>query len=415
MGRVALRSLTVRWAPACALAFVALGASACSAIVDPENLLIRCEARSGAADPCAPLGLACVGGTCQPCEPAAELCDGRDNDCDGFIDEGHDADGDGFTWCGGGRSEYVDCAPDDPNIHPTTDPDGVGEDRCDGYDNDCDGEIDEAPECEAMRRCIFGRCPEGLTCDVARNRCVAPRTRGSLCGSDAECGAGFCVTTRALGLEDVLADSLCATACCSDADCAEGGVCVQPGSGARVCLPVEIAGRRNRQVGERCASSADCASGVCHGSRCVATCSRDADCDGQTCRLNAETSTLLEGASAFICGEPGGRAPAPALCSSFDPNACASALCHELRCAAPCGSSADCGEGLACGYVAVRGLLGEGRVAACIAESGVVEGVPGAVCCTSADCGPGQACKPVEHGTGWGMFCGPDSRGEPVP
>ena len=353
---------------------------------------------------CADVGLACVGGTCQPCDATAELCDGRDNDCDGRIDQGHDADGDGFTWCGGGNPAMADCVPDDPDIHPSNDPDGEGAERCNGLDDDCDGEVDEIPRCAPTRDCVRGGCGEGLTCDTEQNRCVAPRTRGSLCRSDAECGAdGFCVTTAAIGLEDVLADSLCATACCKDADCAEGSVCVQSGSGARVCLPAEIAGRQSGEEGDRCTSSSQCGSGVCQDRRCVATCSNDADCGDESCRLNVQTSTLLEGAGAWICGAPGGRMSAGALCTSFDPTACVSALCEGAHCAAPCGSDTDCSEGLVCRYVTVRGLLGGGRVTACVPGESDPEA---ASCCTSASCTEGETCRPIPiSNESWGMFC----------
>ncbi len=59
---------------------------------------------------------------------AAEICNGRDDDCDGMVDEGIsvDNDGDGFA-CSG------DCDDFDPAVHP-----GAGE-ICDQKDNDCDG------------------------------------------------------------------------------------------------------------------------------------------------------------------------------------------------------------------------------------------------------------------------------------
>ncbi len=89
---------------------------------------------------------------------AEELCDGRDNNCDGTVDEDAavdattwyaDADGDGYgdpeataAACSQ-PSGYVsatyatDCDDSDPDISP------VDPEYCDGVDNDCDGDIDE--------------------------------------------------------------------------------------------------------------------------------------------------------------------------------------------------------------------------------------------------------------------------------
>jgi len=86
---------------------------------------------------------------------ADELCDTIDNDCDGDIDEGAidaspwhmDGDGDGYgdpglpiTACDapdGYVSDGFDCDDGDAETHPDA------PERCDGADNDCDGDIDE--------------------------------------------------------------------------------------------------------------------------------------------------------------------------------------------------------------------------------------------------------------------------------
>ncbi len=75
-------------------------------------------------------------GDCNDADPAVlpgadEACNGRDDDCDGLVDEGFDADGDGWTTCAG------DCDDGDPAAHP-----GAAE-VCGGADEDCDGAVDE--------------------------------------------------------------------------------------------------------------------------------------------------------------------------------------------------------------------------------------------------------------------------------
>ncbi|HIA02512.1 MAG TPA: hypothetical protein EYN06_05930 [Myxococcales bacterium] len=84
-------------------------------------------------------GLQCDGDA-----PVEESCDGKDNDCDGVIDEGFtDTDGDKIADCqdpdidGDGDLNANDCAPMDASIHQ-----GALE-VCDGKDNNCILGIDE--------------------------------------------------------------------------------------------------------------------------------------------------------------------------------------------------------------------------------------------------------------------------------
>ena len=93
---------------------------------------------------------------------ATELCNGADDDCDGTADEGTavdastwytDADGDGYgdptsgsTSCAapaGHVADATDCDDADGAVHPGAD------EFCNGTDDDCDGDVDEAGALDA--------------------------------------------------------------------------------------------------------------------------------------------------------------------------------------------------------------------------------------------------------------------------
>ena len=89
----------------------------------------------------------------------AERCNGVDDDCDGDVDEGvqdtfhDDADGDGWgdaavtTTACDLPSGYADNDGDCDDSDAAVSPDGV--EQCNGYDDDCDGAVDEASSSDA--------------------------------------------------------------------------------------------------------------------------------------------------------------------------------------------------------------------------------------------------------------------------
>ncbi len=143
-----------------------------------------------------------------------ESCDGVDNDCDNAIDEGFDADADGYPSCEAG-DRPADCDDADPHTHP-----GAIE-HCDGRDTNCDGSIDTG--------CA---CIEGAThaCGLDRGACT-PGLQRCLSGAWTTCEGG--VAPREEDACDGTDDD-CDGAVDEHADCGLGSLCVE-GS----CAPVE--------------------------------------------------------------------------------------------------------------------------------------------------------------------------------
>lgn len=79
---------------------------------------------------------------------AAEVCNQRDDNCDGRIDENVRVRC-GTGWCAalGITCDVMSCQPGRPLME-----------RCNLLDDDCDGEVDEGVLCAPGQACVRGSC-----------------------------------------------------------------------------------------------------------------------------------------------------------------------------------------------------------------------------------------------------------------
>lgn len=119
------------------------------------------ECSSGAREPCTTScgsigSRACTAGRWGTCAVPSESCNALDDDCDGSVDDGlgcaRDRTETCTTTCGstGLRTCSASCSWG-TCVPPTTE-------TCDGRDDDCDGTIDDGAPCGADETCAGGSC-----------------------------------------------------------------------------------------------------------------------------------------------------------------------------------------------------------------------------------------------------------------
>ena len=344
-------------------------------------------------------------------EACGSSIDGAYNNIDGFLD-------------------MIDMAIRESGECPMTD------EICDGFDNDCNGEVDEVctrtgQPCEAD-----GECEGGTTCMESTGG-TRICTRACDPQQPLECGDGlYCMRTTAC-------DGVCATleaahdlpegSPCESHDECESLFCADPGDGAQRCLrlcegdtgscragevcaafPGQCGGclpegyvSGQRGLGEACTADADCRSGACleDGPRsyCTRACTgSDSECGtGFHCRVDV-CAAGVRGSIGDYCADNADCAPGTFCAMRGDEHWC-SALCSDSM---PCPMHFDCvsaGGGMVC--APQGGLTGDAcdDAADCISGRCSDEG-RGLVCVEACDastpCAPGFECRAAVDGEG---------------
>ncbi len=307
---------------------------ACGAVCQPGDQQPCGESEGD----CEPGVSTCRNGQWGPCEgelgPTEEVCDQRDNDCDGLTDEharpeicdnGIDDDCDGLI--DGMDPECGECTPGELRDCGTDEGEcrmgrqlcnaygrwgecggGVGPEaeECDLLDNDCDGITDEGHLCsgyeiclcgECVASCSAGECPAGsLTC--VNGWCVSDPCCGVHCPPGEQCDEnGHCLDPCEVGPVQCEPDEDCRMGICVPADCHTAGHecpagerCVEGVAGAT--CEVDPCADVNCPVGEYCREGAcepvacgDCTPDqVCENGQCVDSPCASVHCEaGQVC------------------------------------------------------------------------------------------------------------------------------------
>jgi len=367
---------------------------------------------------------------CSGTLPVAEVCDGKDDDCDGAIPTTEmDGDGDGYLPCskctkGSGvtclassLSGCDDCKDSDKSVHP-----GAKE-LCNGVDDNCLNAVadDGKDQCAATGRAC---CSTQKACKLLSNDKLNCGKCGYICptGTSDGCKSKLCVcgSSPACGSGQVCKGGKCVTSTCGSTNCTgccSGNTCVKTGS-----MTLSKCGKGGAAC-KSCDSANDCVQDACTSGVCTQVKKTDGlscksgagKCAGGVCcqgcvssgKCYAGTSTSKCGAGGGTCGLCGSSQCQKPTCSkgkcgttpANNGTSCSGGKCYKGSCCKGCWTGSKCvssGSINNCGKGGVKCVTCKSQVCktvACSSGACKYSNKSNGTSCSGGKCRNGACCK----------------------